>query len=321
MIRDKVIGVNLFPLKGGHAATVNGEQPTQLHVGRTGLEEYGVRDRDFVLFDPAENNFVSQRGYGADRRRVKYPQDRFLAGVHVDIQPDHLAFSSIVGTIEVPTAPDANTQRARRIVDIWGKQMPVVEQGEEANDYFSRLLGRRVLLTRSDRERPRIVPGRYQREGAFNEAAGMDGLPLSLYSQATLDYQHQVNGMEPGTVPMSRYRGGIIIAGDELGPGGEDYINPQVLFEIGEGESAVGMWVSKALSRCVVTNFDQESGEQVGQGLRVLRGRGGAIFTGETGVFFGQGVVHANEGTVIIGDPVLVHALSDTPNIEFQNAA
>lgn len=320
MVRDRVIAVNIFPLKGGHAATVDGQKPTALPVGRTGFEVHGVRDHDFFLYDPQERDFVSQRGYGADRKKVRYPQDGRLATVRLDIRPDHVAISSLLlkESVQIPTeSADGPTVK----VDIWGKETPAVAQHGDANRFFSRLLEREVVLMRTDRTHDRVVPQKYQRDGAFNVAAAVDGLPFSLYSQATLDYQHRANNMPTGTVPMARYRGNIVMAGTVLGPGREDYIDPRTPFLVGEGERAVKMWVSKALSRCIVVAHDQETGDVVGQGLQVLHGREGRIFTGEQGKFFGQGLVHANEGVVAVDDPVVIQAIADTPNVAFRHAA
>jgi MOSC domain-containing protein len=312
VIRDRVTALNLYPLKSAHAATVNGEFPTALPVGVTGFEVNGVRDRDWVLFDPANNCFVSQRGWDADQKQ-RHRGDRRLATVHLDIQSDHVAVASAAGHLELPNEP---IEGAHRELDIFGKKLPVVEQAKGASDYFSRLLEREVMLVRSDHERSRALPAHYQREGAFNQVAGADGFPFLLTSEASLAAAHARSGKPQGSVPIDRYRGNVVIAGDELGPFREDYIDTASPFRIGE----VGAWVVKACSRCPIPNNDQESGELVGGGIGILQGRRGKIFTGEEGKFFGQNLAHANEGIIGVGDSVVIQSLSSTPNIEFFDA-
>jgi uncharacterized protein YcbX len=313
MIVDRVNEVNFYPLKSAHAATINGKAPVTLPVGKTGFEVNGVRDRDFVLFDAAENCFVSQRGWNA-KRKLLHKMDRRLAAVCLDVQSDHVLVSSSVGQLELANTPAAG----RRIrLDIFGKELPVVEQIGDASRYFSALLQREVLLVRSDREYPRILPERYRREGAYNQVAGADGCPFLLVSRTSLIAAHEQSGQAEGTAPIDRYRSNIVAAGNGLGPFGEDFIDTQTKFQIGD----IGAWAVKACSRCPIPNNDQESGEIAGGGLRILRGRSGRIFTGEEGVFFGQHLVHANEGLVAVGDPIIIENISPVPNIEFRPTA
>lgn len=313
MIRDRVTGINFYPLKSAHAATVNGELPTSLSVGPTGFEVNGVRDRDWVLFDPKDNCFVSQRGWNSDGR-LRHKLDRKLALVQLDVQSEHVLVSSIAGKLELANTP---TNGIRKILDIFGKKLPVVEESREASRYFSGLLEREVMLVRSDRERARELPDHYRREGAYNQVAGADGFPFLLLNEASLAAAHELSGLEQGSVPINRYRGNIVIAGDELGAFGEDYLKRNVKFHIGN----IGAWAVKACSRCPIPNTDQETGEIVSGGLRVLRGRVGRIFTGEEGTFFGQNLVHSGVGSISIGDPVIIDTLSPTPNIDFREAA
>lgn len=309
---DHVTGIAIFPLKGAQAATVNGEPPTSLPVDRTGFEVKGVRDRDLVLFDPNERAFVSQRGYGGDAgRKTKYPQDRNLAGVQVDIHDDYIAFTSKAGTLQLPTAI---TEGEPRPVDIWGKRFTGIDQGQDAARYFSdpKLLGRPVQLLRSDRSHPRMLPERYQRQGAFNEVAGADGQPFLLVNEASLAYMHGFNSRTK-RVPLANYRGNIVVSGEGLGVFGEDFIDPYTKFSIG----AIGCWATKACSRCIVTNNDQETGVPIHGGLAVMRGRAGALFTGGSGLFFGQNVVHSDQGVISVGDELVIPQLHTKPNVDF----
>ena len=314
MITDRVTGLNIYPLKSAHAATVNGEIPTSLSVGETGFEVNGVRDRDFVLYDPAENIFVSQRGWNAEQK-LRHRGDKGLASVRLDIQADHIAVASKIGSLEIANEPARSGNRMT--LDIFGKGLPVVEQDVDASRYFSTLLERDVLLVRSDRDHPRVLPEKYRRSDTFNQVAGADGYPFLMTSEASLDATQEHNGIAPNSVPSSSYRGNIIIAGQELGPFGEDYIGNGNRFTVGP----IGMYVVKACMRCPIPNIDQETGEfaKVG-GLKVLRGRSGTLpGDQEKGVFFGQNLIHANTGVVSVGDPVAVESLVADPNIAFRD--
>jgi len=312
MKRDYVTGVNFYPLKSARAATVHGEVPTSLPVGWAGFRVEGVRDRDFVLFDPADNCFVSQRGWDASKR-LRHRTDRRLATVALDVRRDHTQVSSGVGQLELSNTP---VPGKRMTLDIFGKQLPVVEQGADASGYFSRLLEREVLLVRSDHNNPRFLPEHHRREGAFNQIAGADGFPFLLTSEASLAAAHERNNMAPGTVPINRYRGNIVISGEGIGPFSEDFIDGDAMFQIGD----VGMWAVKACARCPIPNIDQENGEQAGGGLSVLRGRVGTNSAGNEGAFFGQNLTHANRGFIAVGSPVIIEAMRPEPNITFRDA-
>ena len=320
-MRDVVADVAIYPIKSCAAATIEGEKPDWISVGATGFEEFGVRDRDYVLVDAATGDKVTQRGWDSDNRKVVHPNDRELARVQVDLQPGWMTVSSSIGDMDISTKrPDRNP----RVVDIFGKQLVAVEQGAEASEYFSTLLGRAVLLLRSSRQTPRILPEHYQRDGAQNMVAAADGMPFLLASRASLAMMNNRNDFET-EVPIDRYRPNIVIEGKGLGAFGEDWIDPHAEMQIGR----VGMWVVKACSRCPIPTIDQESGERDGTGLKVLHGRSGEIDKGngdiERGVFFGQNLVHRYDPTdspfINIGDPVLVESVANVSNVKLRDTS
>jgi uncharacterized protein len=310
---DRVTEVSMYPIKSCAAATVGGETPRSLEVGVAGFEVGGIRDRDFVIYDPQEEAMVTQRGWNAEGYS-RYPGDRALATVKTDIRSGYLAVDSQVGELIVPACISEDTSR-KRTLNIFGKELRAIEQGAEAADYFSELLKREVVLVRSDRDEPRLLPERYRREGATNQVAGADGMPFSLTSRATLDALHELEELEPGKVPMDRYRPNIVIDGTGLGAFGEDYLQ-------GLSIGRVGAWAVKACSRCPIPNIDQQSGLIAGKALRLLRSRNGVIFTGETGVFFGQNLVHKYmPGQKIkANQPIAVSRLADRPNVMVRSA-
>jgi uncharacterized protein YcbX len=309
---DEIVDIAFFPLKSGHAATVSGDIPDRLEVGPTGFQASGIRDREFILYDPQEGSIVTQRGWGAHGQKVRFPQDRILATVECDVRPDHLNITvPSFGSLAVASAirEGRNTE-----IEVFGNALAVTSEGKEPSKFFSTLLGRPVELFRADRETPRLLPARYRSPGASNQLAGADGMPFLLGNQASLDWQHDKNGMPRGTVSMRNYRPNIVMGGLALGPFVEDFAE---LFRIG----SLNAEVACACPRCVESNVHQDSGEYEGQALRVLRGRRGRRIDGSIGVQFCVNLNHEYDAdtspkTVGKGDPIAVLSVAAEPHVD-----
>jgi uncharacterized protein YcbX len=308
---DTVIQVNIYPFKSCQAATVNGERPQALSVGPTGFQVFDIHDREFVLYDPAEQNMVTQRGWNVAGTKVVHPEDRVLATTQINTQYDHLEITTPgFGRIDIAAQPE---EGERSSIGIFGKELPVVKQRAELAAYFSRLLGRELEVYRADREQPRLLPAQYRQSGAANRVAGADGFPFLLTSLASLTSQHRRNAMEAGTVPMSVYRSNIVIGGYAIGAFMEDKVE---LMQIGEMPAVV----AKACARCPIPNIDQETGERDGGGMKVLRGRAGVGANGSKGVFFGQNLNHVySPGQIVAAfDEVRILSVADRPNVQLR---
>jgi uncharacterized protein YcbX len=311
-IVDSVEEINFYPFKSGHAATLFGAPPVELTVGPTGFEEMGIRDREFILYDPNEGSIVTQRGWGAHGQKVKFPKDRKLATAHVDVESDYLSVSvKGFGMLEIDSAIESGLPAE---IEIFGNALRVVRQSNESSRFFSKLLDREVELYRADREHPRYLPARYQRPGASNQVAGADGMPFLFVNQASLDRQHDVNGYERGTIPINRYRANVVVGGYAIGAFMEDYVE---LGRIGK----VNVEFVKPSPRCVETNDDQETGELVGGGMKVLQGRSSIIDDGSKGVHFAVNLNHefdpeATPKTIRVGDPFKIVSFRDRSAVE-----
>jgi uncharacterized protein YcbX len=313
LLREVISSIHIYPIKSLQEATIGGEEPFELEVGPRGFMVGEVFDRDFVLYDDQEQCFITQRGWGigAEKGGQKFKSDRLLGAVAVDVMSDHLRVSAPkLGSLDIPSTPiDGDTQ----CIDVFGKEFPCVDQGQEPARYFSKLLGRSIKLLRADRNQPRKVDPQYQREDAQNVVAGADGFPFLLVNQATLDAQHDLNGLVRGTVPINRYRGNIVIGGNYIKPGGEDWLDHVVI-------NSVHAWVARACARCPIPNIDQKTGEIVGGGSAVLRGRIG-VENGKTKkkMYFGQNLVHEwiDRESIAVGDFLTVGSLSESPNVRF----
>jgi|GEM_PF-881110 len=316
---DSVTGVNIYPIKSCHAATVNGVKPVRLPVGKTGFEVNGIADRDFVIVENSnDRHMVTQRGWenpiGA--HAVKYKQDRALATVKPNIT-DHQfhVVHDQTGTIVIPSAGEIGAEP--QTIEIFGKTLSCFDQGEEPAEFFSAVVGRAVRLVRADRSRPRYLPSIYHMPFSLNRVAGADGFPFLLVNQASLDSSHESNDYKPGAISLDRFRGNIEIAGTAVGPYGEDFIRRM---RVGK----MMAYVVKACARCPIPNIDQETGHP-SPGLKYIRGRNGEHKgkPEKNEIFFGQNISHIwqENQTIAVGDNVYVDKLAKERNFSLAREA
>jgi uncharacterized protein YcbX len=304
----------IHPFKSLHEATVDGELPSRLDVGHTGFEAHGVRDRDYVVVYEVEDGHwvpVTQRGWDdpAVSRAVKHVGDRALATVRVDIRPDHVALASRDhGQFELgPEVVDG----PRGTLNIFGKEFPFVDQGDDVAAFMTAILGRAVRVVRADRERDRVLPERYRRDDASNRVAGADGYPFLVVNQHSLDASHEANSLPQGTADVRRFRANIVIDAPDLPPYDEDFWRK---VQIG----SVVLYIVKACARCPIPNVDPDTGEfDPRKGLAVLRGRKGLV-NGEPSIVFGQNASHiyVPDQSIAVGDQILVLERADERNFQ-----
>ena len=306
----------MYPIKSCHAATVDGVPPKSLDVGKTGLEAYGVCDREYVIAENIDNrselHFVTQRGWGSNNRSDRSKKgDTILATVQPNITAESLELKGPEGFGKVIIPARYAAAGEQRTVEIFGRPLPnAIDQGDEASEFFSAILGRKVRLLRANRDTPRKLKPHYEHGGAVNTVAAADGFPILLTNQTSLDFSHKLNGFEPGAVPLQQFRGNIEIDGLGFEPYDEDFW----------GEITVGSlhaFVSKACQRCPVPNVNQETGERNIRGQQVLRGRLGYVDDPSARqVVFGQNLNHVYEKGlyVRVGDIVQVMQRSNKRN-------
>jgi len=117
-----------------------------------------------------------------------------------------------------------------------------------------------------------------------------DAFPLLLIAQSSLD---ELNSRLATPVPMRRFRPNLVVEGCE--PFAEDTWK-----EIRIGN--VPLHVVKPCARCVVTTVDTRTGEKGEEPLRTL-----ATFRSVGNkVMFGQNLLHAANGTLRVGDTLVV---------------
>jgi hypothetical protein len=188
---------------------------------------------------------------------------------------------------------DVRPEGPRLVVDVHGAwQGEAVDQGDEAAEWASTLLGEPVRLVRVAPDHERVV------DDCDSAITFTDSTPLHLTSLSSLD---DLNGriLEKGAepVPMARFRPNIVVAGWET-PYTEDGIRD---FTIGTTRLR---WVKPDV-RCKVTMVDQPTGRSAGpEPLRTL-----ADYRREPdgGVSFGIKVAVTTPGEIQLGDEVTVH--------------
>ena len=252
-----LIELNSYPLKSGGG--------TPLHSAE--LTPRGLPfDREFMLVTP-EGRFLSQR----------------------DLARMALLRPSCDGEILTVNAPDAaplvvKADRDGEVRDVVVQRTECqgVDQGDEAADWFSSLLGQDCRLVRFTGHRSTSRGG--------GEAMFADGYPLLLISAESLA---DLNARLDEPLPMNRFRPSLVVEG--LGAFGEDAVR---LLRVG----GTVIEVVKPCSRCVITTTDQETAERGREPLRTLA----AYRNRDRGIQFGQYCVPRTLGTLTLGDPVEV---------------
>lgn len=259
--------LNAYPLKSGGRS----------RLPRAELLPEGFRhDREFMLVRP-DGAHLSQR---------ELPRMAAL-------RPAFDGTELTVGHLDAvtPLTLKARDDGPARDVTVHGNPCQGIDQGDEAANWFSALLGRACRLVRFAGRRPTAVGG--------GTVAYADGFPLLVTSVESLA---DLNARMDTPLPMNRFRPNIVIEG--LGGFGEDSVR---LLRVG----GTVIEIVKPCARCVITTTDQETGVKGQEPLRTLATYRTRQMPGEgPGLIFGQNAVPRTLGTITVGDPVEVIANS-----------
>lgn len=170
---------------------------------------------------------------------------------------------------------------------VWADNFTAYTTTDEADDWFSTVLGIRVELLYSGEQSKRV------REKVGHNVSFADGYPMLVISQASLD---ELNRRSPEFHSMDQFRTNLVVFGTE--PFAEDSWKR---IRIGEVEfEAV-----KPCERCILTTVEVKKGafRPTKEPLRTL-----SQFRANErgGVFFGQNLVAKNEGMIRAGDLIEV---------------
>lgn len=244
-----------------------------LSLSAAWMEKQGLLfDRRFMLA-LADGGMVTAR---------KYPE---MVKIRSMLTPDGLIFSApnrsslrvYYHTFQMQPAP----------AQVWKDSFTAYTTTEEANEWFSAVLGIHVELLFTGEQSNRI------REKVGSNVSFADGYPVLVISQGSLD---ELNRRSSEMNSMAQFRPNLVVSGTE--PFAEDSWKR---IRIGEVEfEAV-----KPCERCILTTVDVEKGEfrSTKEPLRTL-----AQFRAneQGGVFFGQNLIAKNEGMIQIGDEIEV---------------
>jgi uncharacterized protein YcbX len=267
MVMARVVELSYYPVKGCAGTSVR-----EALLTPAGL----AHDRSFMV--------VSEEGVYRTQRR-----DPLLAVIRPLIAPD--------GGRLTLTAPEAeplhlrvDTSGTRRKVDLFGTAYQGIDQGDEAADWLSDVLGARSRLVRVPPEHDRVTDGLTPGTSGY-----ADSCALHVISRATLgllDTKLTDRGARP--LPLDRFRPNLVIDGWDA-PHTEDRAHR---LRIGTTE----LGYAKLAIRCAVTLVDQRAGTRAGpEPLRTLAGYRRAA---QGGVAFGTKYAVLRPGKVAVGDEV-----------------
>lgn len=172
---------------------------------------------------------------------------------------------------------------------VWRDTCQAMDQGDEVANWFSDFLSHSCRLVRIKDDFVRPVEKKYAKHDS-DQVGFADGFPFLLIGQSSLD---ELNRRLSTPLPMNRFRPNIVVAGSD--PFAEDgWKNIKI--------ANVEFDLVKPCSRCITTCVNQSTGEVGKEPLKTL-----ASFRQFDGkIHFGQNLVHANCGTLSIGDPLQV---------------
>jgi MOSC domain-containing protein len=210
-----------------------------ISVGDAEVTETGLRhDREFMLVDPQDGTFHSQRSLPA------------MAAIAVKYDGAWLRFTTD-GAEELVI--EATYDGPRRDVSLFGKWFGSgVEQDGRAQKWFTEMLGQPATLVRVPTDHVRPGWGVHAGKAAFADAHAL--LVTSLSSLDELNARILETGGEP--VPMNRFRPNVVVAGWSE-PHTEDKVLEATIGAVRIGYSARSI-------RCAVPRIDQTTGVRMG---------------------------------------------------------
>ena len=269
----RVVELTYYPVKG-----LGGISVAEAEVLEAGLRH----DREFMLVDPKDGTFHSQR---------TLPR---MASVRVAYDGSRLRFTAD-GAAEL--AIEVTSDGPRRNVSLFGTWFGSgIEQDGLAAQWLTEILGQPATLVRVPPDHHRPGWGVHEGETGFADAHAV--LVTSCSSLDELNARILETGGEP--VPMNRFRPNIVVAGWSE-PHTEDRVLEATIGGVHLGYSARAI-------RCAVPRIDQDSGERTGpEPTKTLSSyRRQPDYDG--GVSFGMKAAVLSPGRIAVGDEVRVEA-------------
>ncbi|MGY3571309.1 MOSC N-terminal beta barrel domain-containing protein [Vibrio paucivorans] len=268
MSTAKLTQINVYPVK-----SVGGISLSTSWVEKQGL----AFDRRFMVA-LADGSMVTARKFP---QMVKVTSTLLADGLIFtapNLSPLKLSYSSF----KMQPAP----------ATVWKDTFEAFTTTDEADDWFSEVLGQRVELLYTGEQSQRV------RDKLGHNVSFADGYPVLVISEASLD---ELNRRSPEQHSMDQFRTNLVVSGSE--PFIEDSWKRIRIGEV-EFESV------KPCERCILTTVDVEKGafRESKEPLNTL-----SQFRANErgGVFFGQNLVAKNEGLIQAGDEIEVLEYKD----------
>ncbi|MBS9826895.1 hybrid-cluster NAD(P)-dependent oxidoreductase [Vibrio alginolyticus] len=255
--------INVFPVK-----SVGGLSLSSVWVEKQGLSF----DRRFMIAK-ADGSMITAR---------KYPQ---MVTIKSALLSDGVVFSSL--GMEPLKIRYQDFKMQETPATVWKDTFTAYTTTDDADDWFSRVLGQRVELLFSGEQSNRV------REKLGQNVSFADGYPVLVISQASLD---ELNRRSSELHSMDQFRTNLVVS--DTKPFEEDSWKRIRIGEV-EFESL------KPCERCILTTVNTQRGtfRESKEPLKTLQ-QFRANDVG--GVFFGQNLVARNEGIIRQGDKVEV---------------
>ncbi|MEU8923275.1 MOSC N-terminal beta barrel domain-containing protein [Kitasatospora sp. NPDC048545] len=263
-----VTELRYYPVKG-----YAGVSAAQAELTRAGL----AHDRAFMVVDE-QGVFRSQR------------RDPLLATVRPAVEDDGRRLALVAPGVE-PVAFAVDSEGPRREVRLFGAPFRGIDQGAEAADWLSEVLGARSRLVRVPPEHDRVTDGLVPGTSGY-----ADSCAVHLLSRSTLERFNELS--DAPALSADRFRPNVVVDGWPE-PHTEDLTR-----RIAVGGAVLAY--AKLAIRCAVTMVDQSTGSKAGpEPLRTLaRYRRAAA----GGVAFGSKFAVLRGGTLRVGDELAVGA-------------
>ncbi|EGQ9316351.1 MOSC domain-containing protein [Vibrio parahaemolyticus] len=255
--------INVFPVK-----SVGGVSLSSAWVEKQGLSF----DRRFMIAK-ADGSMITAR---------KYSQ---MVTVKSALLADGVVFSSL--GMEPLKIRYQDFKMQETPATVWKDTFTAYTTTDDADDWFSQVLGQRVELLFSGEQSNRV------RENLGQNVSFADGYPVLVISQASLE---ELNKRSSEQHSMDQFRTNLVVSGTK--PFEEDSWKRIRIGEV-EFESL------KPCERCILTTINTQRGtfRESKEPLKTLQ----QFRANERGgVFFGQNLVARNEGIIRQGDKVEV---------------
>jgi len=266
----KVSGLYIYPIKSLPGIAVN-----EARVTEKGFEH----DRRWMLVD-GNNLFISQRDAPQmTQLRVTIEND----GLHIKHK---ISGGSITIPIKFPPPGGGG------VVTIWDDTCEAEYVSNEADEWFTAMLGINCRLVYMPDDCKRVVDQRYAPGDTVTSFS--DAYPFMMIGQSSLD---DLNSRLTEALPVDRFRPNIVFTGG--GPFDEDLMGS---FTIGN----VNFYGVKLCVRCIIPTINQQDATKGKEPLKTLA----SYRQKNNKIYFGQNLVHQGEGKIAIGDEILITSLN-----------